>query len=224
MKRNLSLLIILCLLTVFISKTERIAFASDSDSPVSYINLNSTVTYHVKHFNRTQNKDASGNYIWDTTTSTQVYSYYKDGRGYWTFQRQQTTNLPEPTSRYFERYIWDGQFVWLYADYFSENGDLFPSQSTATNCHNNPLVTSGCDYVSPAGQEWLKNIAATPSQGTDTSHSILIWDSSTIGTNQGDIHYQGGIVRLTTRLLRLTEPRLPSCPYPSRECFRRTNP
>jgi len=198
------LLIALTVFVVFIQfPTLENAYSSDSDDLYSYIALTSPVTHSVKHIVR--NQDANGNYLntWAVSTSNQVYSYFVDSRGYYTFQRQQTTNLPETNSKYFERYIWDSKTnpsasTWLYLDYSSLNGDIYPSQSNSTNCTQNPLLTHGCDYVKSAGLQWLPNVTALPSQGTNQSPALQIWDSSTIGTGEGDYYFQGGIHRVLT--------------------------
>jgi hypothetical protein len=198
---SLTLLSII-VLTISLVNTRNVAIASDNDSIFSYLALSSSVSHSVKHYNRNQN--AGGTYLntWSVTNSQQVYSYYQDARGSWTFQRQQTTGLPSG-GKYYERYIWDSKSnpsasTWLYLDYASLNGDMYPSLSSSTNCKQSPFTISGCDYVSPAGEQWLPNITATPSQGTSSSPAIQQWDSSTIGPNEGDLYYQGGVLRATS--------------------------
>lgn len=151
---------------------------SASDSLYSYLKLNNPVTHSVIHLNRL--KASNGNYTnnWHPSTSDQRYSFYIDNRGYETYQRQQITGLP-PNGKYFEKYIWDSQKIWLYSDYISLEGDIFNYE----DC--NPK----CDYVVPAGQKWLKNVTASSSQGSDTSPAILQWDASTTGPGRGDYYY-----------------------------------
>lgn len=177
------------------------AQAADNDSAYSYLALPAPVTHKFKSLTR-KDDGHSGHYIneWAYGSSTERYSYYKDSRGWWTFQREQ---INRSVGKYFERYIWSSQSnpsasSWLYSDYISWGGDQYPSQSNSATCTQSPFQNQGCDYISPAGQEWLPNITARPDQGANQSPAIMQWDSSTIGVNQGDLYYQGGVQRIKT--------------------------
>jgi hypothetical protein len=168
----------------------------------TYITLASPLKLAAKHWNRSYL--GNGQYSATATSATPTVQRYSNTvyAGKASFLREQLTDLPAG-GKYQEIFMWDevpsaANPTILYLSYASLAGDINPNGDSDPNkCTSSDL--SKCDYVLPAGQEWLYNENASSVQGTDTSPAIRQWDASTIGTNQAHNYYQGGVFRASTQ-------------------------
>lgn len=180
-----SLFLIFCLVMGF--NLEPIN-AGTKDSFYSYLNLPNTVRHNFINYARGKTGENWNNKWTGGPATTRQQEYWTDNHpaGYRQFTRHQFEKIP---GDYYERYIWDNisnpaASTWLYLNYASQLGDILANNPTVGECRANFLK---CDYVLVGGQQWVKNVKATPSQGKANSPSLTIFDSSSIGRGQG--HY-----------------------------------
>lgn len=173
--------------------------AGTNDSVFSYLELPKTVKHDFINYSRGKT-GKNWNNVWaGSRATTRELEYWTDNHpaGYRRFTRHQSKMIP---GDYYERFIWDNianpaASTWLYLNYASQQGDILANNPTVAECRANLLK---CDFVLVGGQQWIKNVKATPSQGKPTSPSLTIFDSSSIGPGQGHYWFARGRVAAVT--------------------------